>query len=73
MPCIVAFPVRDNPAYNIIFLGPSGVGKTHLAVTLGIQAVEQGYKVSFFTMEKLIKLLKTEGSQLEPGKHYGEL
>jgi len=47
-------------AYNIIFLGPSGVGKTHLAVTLGIQAVEQGYKVSFVTMEKLIKLLKTE-------------
>lgn len=47
-------------AYNIVFLGPSGVGKTHLAVTLGIHAVEQGYKVSFVTMEKLIKLLKTE-------------
>lgn len=47
-------------AYNIIFLGPSGVGKTHLAVTLGVQAVEQGYKVSFVTMDKLIKLLKTE-------------
>lgn len=47
-------------AYNIIFLGPSGVGKTHLAVTLGVQAVEQGYKVSFTTMEKLIRLLKTE-------------
>jgi len=47
-------------AYNIIFLGPSGVGKTHMAVTLGIHAVEQGYKVSFVTMEKLIKLLKTE-------------
>jgi DNA replication protein DnaC len=47
-------------AYNIIFLGPTGVGKTHLAVTLGVQAVEQGYKVSFTTMERLIKLLKTE-------------
>lgn len=47
-------------AYNIIFLGPSGVGKTHLAVTLGVQAVELGYKVNFITMEKLIKLLKTE-------------
>jgi len=47
-------------AYNIVFLGPSGVGKTHLAVTLGVQAVEQGYKVSFVTMGKLIKLLKTE-------------
>jgi len=47
-------------AYNIIFLGPSGVGKTHLSVTLGVKAIEQGYKVSFITMEKLIKLLKTE-------------
>jgi DNA replication protein DnaC len=47
-------------AYNIIFLGPSGVGKTHMAVTLGVHAVEQGYKVSFVTMEGLIKLLKTE-------------
>lgn len=47
-------------AYNIVFLGPSGVGKTHLAVTLGVHAVERGYKVSFVTMEKLIKLLKTE-------------
>jgi len=47
-------------AYNIIFLGPSGVGKTHLAVTLGVLAIEQGYKVSFVTMERLIKLLKTE-------------
>lgn len=47
-------------AYNIVFLGPSGVGKTNLAVTLGVHAVEQGYKVSFVTMEKLIKLLKTE-------------
>jgi len=27
-------------AYNIGFLGPSGVGKTHLAVTLGLHAVE---------------------------------
>ena len=47
-------------AYNIVFLGPSGVGKTHLAVTLGVHAVDQGYKVSFVTMETLIKLLKTE-------------
>lgn len=47
-------------AYNILFLGPSGIGKTHLAVTLGVQAVERGYKVSFVTMEKLLKLLKTE-------------
>lgn len=47
-------------AYNILFLGPPGVGKTHLAVALGTQAIEAGYKVSFITMEELIKALKTE-------------
>lgn len=47
-------------AFNLLFLGPPGVGKTHLAVSLGIQAVKHGYKVYFVTMEELIKTLKTE-------------
>ena len=29
-------------AENIVFLGPSGVGKTHLAIALGYLAVNQG-------------------------------
>ena len=49
-----------DKAYNILFLGPPGVGKTHLATALGIQAAEAGYRVSFITMEELIKALKTE-------------
>ncbi len=31
--------------YNIIFLGPPGVGKTHLAIGLGLEAIHQGYRV----------------------------
>lgn len=46
--------------YNIILLGPPGVGKTHLAVGLGIQAIHQGYKVIFTSMGELIHTLKTE-------------
>jgi DNA replication protein DnaC len=34
---------------NVVLLGPPGVGKTHLAVALGIEAVNQGYRVQFTT------------------------
>lgn len=47
-------------AYNIMFLGPPGVGKTHLAVALGIAAVNVGYRVHFTQMDQLMQLLKTE-------------
>lgn len=46
--------------YNIIFLGPPGVGKTHLAVGLGLEAIHQGYKVMFISMGELVHTLKTE-------------
>ncbi|MDI6602458.1 MAG: IS21-like element helper ATPase IstB [Thermoanaerobacteraceae bacterium] len=45
--------------YNLILLGPPGVGKTHIAVGLGIQAVNYGYKVIFTQMNDLVHLLKT--------------
>src|SRR5690606_3826406 len=46
--------------YNLIFLGPPGVGKTHLAIGLGVEALKKGYRVSFITMDSLVQLLKTE-------------
>jgi DNA replication protein DnaC len=46
--------------YNLILLGPPGVGKTHLSVGLGIHAVKSGYKVYFTSMNDLIQLLKTQ-------------
>src|SRR5690625_2260464 len=46
--------------YNLILLGPPGVGKTHLAIGLGTRAINQGYKVIFSTMGELIHTLKTE-------------
>ncbi|MET3172784.1 UNVERIFIED_ORG: chromosomal replication initiation ATPase DnaA [Arthrobacter sp. UYCu721] len=36
-------------ADNVILLGPPGVGKTHLAVGLGIKACHNGYSVYFDT------------------------
>lgn len=44
-------------AHNIVILGPPGVGKTHLAVALGVRAVEAGYSVLFHTLESLMTRL----------------
>src|SRR4030042_4603808 len=43
---------------NVIFLGPPGVGKTHLAIALAIKACFHGFKVCFTTMDTLISKLK---------------
>lgn len=44
-------------AHNVVILGPPGVGKTHLAVALGVKAVEAGYSVLFHTLESLMTRL----------------
>lgn len=44
-------------AGNVVILGPPGVGKTHLAVALGVKAVEAGYSVLFLTLESLMSRL----------------
>ncbi len=44
-------------AHNVIVLGPPGVGKTHLAIALGVKAVEAGYSVLFLTLEALMSRL----------------
>ena len=46
--------------FNLILSGPPGVGKTHLAIGLGYDACEKGYRVSYSTMQSLIKSLRTE-------------
>ena len=38
---------------NVIFLGPPGVGKTHLAISLAIKACAHGFKVYFTTYVEL--------------------
>jgi DNA replication protein DnaC len=43
---------------NVVLLGPPGVGKTHLAIALGVKAAEGGHRVLFLTLENLITKLK---------------
>ena len=45
-------------AENVILLGPPGVGKTHLAIALGVKAAEAGHRVLFLTLEELMTRLK---------------
>lgn len=47
---------------NVVFLGPPGVGKTHLAISLAIAAAESGRRVYYGTLGDLITSLE-EASQ----------
>ncbi len=44
-------------AENVILLGPPGVGKTHLAISLAIAAAESGRRVYYGTLAALIESL----------------
>lgn len=43
---------------NVVFLGPPGVGKTHLAISLAIAAAESGRRVYYATLADLITWLE---------------
>jgi DNA replication protein DnaC len=40
---------------NVVFLGPPGVGKTHLALSLAAKALDAGYSVLFSTLTDLVE------------------
>jgi DNA replication protein DnaC len=42
---------------NVIFLGPPGVGKTHLAIALGVKTVELGHRIYFVNALELARKL----------------
>lgn len=52
-----------NLTQNILFFGPSGVGKTHLAQSIGYIATQQRIRTKFITMNDL--LFQLEAAQLQ--------
>lgn len=50
-------------AENVVLLGPPGVGKTHLAIALGLVAVKDGLTTYFTTAADLIDDLKLHASK----------
>lgn len=63
---LLDFRWLDNH-HNILWFGPPGVGKSHLSIALGIEAVEAGYTVCFEKINNLIKLLTTADIQRASG------
>ena len=51
---------------NVIFLGPPGVGKTHLATALAVKACGHGFKVLYTTMSALVARLKEDQARVKP-------
>ncbi|MBC7248230.1 MAG: ATP-binding protein [Actinobacteria bacterium] len=47
---------------NLLLLGPPGIGKSHLAVAIGVEAARSGHKVYFTTLEEMIKRLSRTSS-----------
>jgi len=48
---------------NILFLGPPGVGKSHLGTALGVRAVECGFRVIYRRLDDLIRMLKEDATK----------
>ncbi len=56
-----------DDAHNLILVGGTGTGKTHLATALGIAAIHHEKRVRFFNAVDLVNLLELEKQQDKTG------
>ena len=54
-------------AYNLILVGGTGTGKTHLATALAVAAIHQGKRVRFYNAVDLVNQLEKEKQQGKSG------
>lgn len=59
--------------HNLVFIGPPGVGKTHLATGIAQKAIDGGYKVLFSTALALVETLEMAELKGELKKKIGSL
>ena len=68
---ITAFATTDftQKAENIVLIGGTGTGKTHLATALGVEAVtRQGKRVRFYSTVELVNALEQEKAAGRAGR-----
>ncbi|MEN8145024.1 MAG: ATP-binding protein [Gemmatimonadota bacterium] len=47
---------------NVLFMGPPGVGKSHLAVSLGVRAIKNGFSTQHYVLDDLMHVLKGDAA-----------
>lgn len=52
---------------NVVFMGGSGTGKTHLAISIGVNLIRQGHKVRFWNLVDLVNELEREKEERKTG------
>lgn len=61
---------------NIIYIGPTGVGKTYLACALGQQACRRGFSVKYYRITRLLETVRSthgEGSYTTLMSHLSKI
>ncbi len=48
-----------------LIAGPPGTGKTHIAIALGVKAIENGFSVAFYRLDDLLHAMKRD-AELAP-------
>jgi DNA replication protein DnaC len=56
---------------TLLISGPPGVGKSHLAIALGVKAIEHGFSVAFYRLDDLLHALKRDAG-VPPGRLRGK-
>lgn len=50
--------IREN--MTVLLQGPPGTGKTHLAVGLGVRAIQSGFSVAFYRLDELLHEMRKD-------------
>ena len=53
---------------NVVFVGGTGTGKTHLSVAIGIHCIRSGARVRFFNLLDLVNKLEQEKAEGKAGR-----